>query len=180
MSDIDLLIVAQSRVTTLTHGQLEAEAYRRGMGTPHDDGSVCRVFNDKITGAAMRTIGEVYYSPGYTKKRGGPWRIRTRNGATASDRCVLLEVINSVMEAGVPFTDTWESQTFVNTTGWFRYRPVCRPLSDYEGEELYTMVNLPADVEAAGFLSAVEKVILPVGLETIAFETRSSDVGVQL
>lgn len=156
MSDIDLLIVAQSRVTTLTHGQLEAEAYRRGMGAPHEDGSACRVFNDKITGAAMRTIGEVYYSPGYFKKRGGPWRIRARNGATASDRCVLLEVINSVMAAGISSTDTWESQSFVNASGWFKYRPVCRPLSDYEGDELFTMVGLPADVDAAGFMSTLD------------------------
>lgn len=156
MSDIKLQIVVKGRTTTYSREHLEIEGYRRGMGTPHEDGSACRVFNDAITGVAMRTIGEIYYSPDYIKKRGGPWRVRTRTGATATDKCVLLEVINSVMAAGVPSTDTWEQEAFTNASGWFKYRPVCRPLSDYDGDELFTMVGLPADVEAAGFMSALD------------------------
>lgn len=162
MTDFDLLY-KRTRVTSMTRTELEQAAYREGMGTYHDVSSFnTEIFNCEFSGETFRTIGAIYYSPSYMEKRGGMWRISIRKDASTSDVCVLLETLIPLMNAGESSTYAWDQRNFTNAPGWFRNRRVCRPLSDYDGEELAAMVTLPE------------------GLETIAFETRSSDVGVQL
>lgn len=176
---IEFSLIAK-RETSMNSVGLEKIARLRGLGEDVPTKYDCKVFNDLFSGEPMREIAVIYYSPRYVEKRGGAWRLKFFHSMTESDRCVALEVINNLISKGAGAVKDWEQKPFSDRRGVFFVSGICRPLSDYEGEELYTMVNLPADVEAAAFLSAVEKVMLPVGLETIAFETRSSDVGVQL
>lgn len=147
MSDISFSI-KKTRITTLSRSELDQMAYLQGMGTYLDPSTLpVRFFNDLFTGEPMRLIGTIYYSPQYQKKRGGVWRIGVRNNTTQSDVCVLLETLLPIMATGPSNTDTWKQKPFSNHSGWFRFRSVCRPLSDYTGDELLAMVTLPTGLE---------------------------------
>lgn len=130
--------------TDLPKPVLQAFAASLGLGEDVPSVLSCKPFQDLIHGQMMRHIGQIYYSPRYTPKRGGPWRIKYFTDVTPSDELVLLHAACSYMRRGPGATDDWVERPFNDPTlGTYRGIGICRPLSDYTGDELFTMVTLP-------------------------------------
>lgn len=135
--------------TELTEPDLLSLAASMGLGEDQTTRGCCRTFQDQIHGQEMREIGRIYYSPAYRSKRGGSWRIEYFDGVTPADRRALLHLACSYMARGAARSiQGWKELPFSDPKhGSFWHEGVCRPLSDYTGDELFTMVSLPEDID---------------------------------
>lgn len=143
-------------LTDLTLNELRAKAATLGLGDNMTTEMPCDIFDDVYSRTTMRHIGQLFYSPLFSERRGGAWRIKPFTDATPSDHKVLLEVICNVMKASPSRLQDWHRKKFTKDVGTYMTIGVCRPLSDYDGDELFTMVSLPLEVDG-DFMSPVDE-----------------------
>jgi hypothetical protein len=143
----------------------------------------CSIFKDHYSGKQMRAIGGIFYAPSYIPKGEGAWHIKIFAGATSSDILTLLETVITVMGRGETTAKTWAKRRFTDTGEPYWSRSVCRPLDDYTGDELFTMVALPVDIEASMILEVSQTETVTAGTETgggWSLRTLRQDAGLTL